>query len=274
MTAQNGEPVVPDIVLERLRLGELPNEEAGTLAQAIARDPALAGRVDALERSDEEIRRAYPPEWLAAQIRRRLDAGGPTRTASSSGRVWYWTWTAAAAAAIALVVVALPRTADRPIDTAPARGADAGEDRIKGLRPTLAMYRRTADGSETLADGAVARPGDLLRVGYRAAGRRYGVILSLDGRGSVTLHLPPDGQQAVPLERDTTVLLDRSYELDDAPRWERFYFITANAPFTVAPIVAAARQAAASHHEAPAPALALPQTLEQSTFSLQKEARP
>ena len=67
------------------------------------------------------------------------------------------------------------------------------DDRIKGLRPALTIYRRTAAGTETLADGSVARPGDLLRVGYTARGTAYGVILSIDGARSVTLHLPPEG---------------------------------------------------------------------------------
>ena len=129
------------------------------------------------------------------------------------------------------------------------------------------MYRRTSGGSETLADGAVARQGDLVRVGYRSAGHAYGVIFSIDGRQTVTMHLPREGDRAAPLAREATVLLDRAYELDDASLWERFYFVAGDAPFDVAPIVAAARRA-------PSAALALPRGLDQATFSLQKEARP
>jgi hypothetical protein len=130
-------------------------------------------------------------------------------------------------------------------------------------RPALALYRRTAAGSESLADGSVARAGDLVRVGYRSAGHAYGVIFSIDGRGHVTMHLPPAGGRAAPLGRETTVLLDTAYELDDAPLWERFYFVASDAPFGVAPVVDAVRRAAA-----------LPKGLEQSTISLQKEDRP
>ena len=50
------------------------------------------------------------------------------------------------------------------------------------------------------------------------------------------------------------MLLDQAYELDDAPRWERFYFVTGDTPFAVAPIVDAARRAAAN--QAPAAARA------------------
>jgi hypothetical protein len=136
------------------------------------------------------------------------------------------------------------------------------------------LYRQTAAGSETLADGAVAHTGDVIRVGYRAAGRTHGVIVSIDGRGAVTMHLPTDGDRAAALDRGATVLLDHAYELDDAPRWERFYFITGATPFSVAPVLDAARRAATTPAYVSTARLTLPAGLDQSAFSLQKEARP
>jgi hypothetical protein len=173
-----------------------------------------------------------------------------------------------------LLIAIVPRTAGRG-DGTPATadlGGDSG-DRIKGLRPTLTLYRRTANGGETLADGAIVRPGDVVRVAYHAARRVYGVILSIDGRGSVTVHLPSRGDRAVRLKSDPTVLLDTAYELDDAPRWERFYFVTGDAAFAVRPIIDAAHAAAAATTDTP-PRLVLPGGLDQATFSLQKEPRP
>ena len=263
---------VPDILLERYRLGELPPGETARLEDRIRRDAALRRRLDALGRSDEEIRRRYPPENLAARIQERLDAQSHARAVRRRSTA-YWAVPLAVAALVTLAVVVVPRSAEDPAARAPGETTGTGADRIKGLSPALALYRRTAQGSETLADGAVARAGDLLRVGYRAAGKQYGVILSIDGRGGVTVHLPPQADRAAPLQRDGTVLLDQAYELDDAPEWERFYFITGDAPFAVAPILDAARGAAASHHSPPS-AIPLPHDLEQSTFSVQKEARP
>ena len=179
--------------------------------------------------------------------------------------------------AIAAATVVLMAWRDRPRIGPSGVGSDGATDpdgdRIKGLLPGLAVYRKTAEGSETLADGAVAHTGDLIRIGYHAAGRPYGVILSIDGRGGVTLHLPPDGDRAATLDREATVLLDQAYELDDAPRWERFYFVTGDAPFATALVLDAARRAASPHGQPPRE-LALPRGLEQSTFSLQKEERP
>jgi len=235
------EPRIPDITLERYRLGELPAADAARIDDLAEREPDLRTRLAALEQSDAEIRRTA--------VIRPPAAGAPTSLRRSRAR---WLIPVVAGLAAALFVVAVtPRTQER------------ADDRIKGLRPALALFRRTPSGSESLADGAVARPGDLVRVGYRAAGHGYGVIFSIDGRGNLTMHLPIAGDRAAPLGRDATVLLDSSYELDDAPLWERFYFVTGDAPFGVAPVVDAVRRAGA-----------LPKGLEQSTFSLQKEARP
>jgi hypothetical protein len=242
---------IPDLVLERYRLNELPETSARAVEQMLAADPALRARLDALDRSDADIRARYSP-LISVHDKR-----GPLR------RLVLRALTAAAVGATALLVFfALPRAVQNSGDV----------DRIKGTassRPAVAIYRRTSSGSERLADGDVVHPGDLLRVGYTSAGRAYGVIFSIDGRGALTMHLPPDGSESVSLAQGAaTTLLDRAYELDDAPNVERFYFITSARPFAVAPILTAARES----RTAPG-ALALPSGLDQVTFAIQKEAR-
>lgn len=257
-------PHVPDVILEQFRLNELPPAEANRVAQLLRVDRALQERVEALERSDEDIARQYPSDWMARRIRERLPA---TSMPSRWGRQRIRPFVVAAAVAACAVAIAVVR----PWSAVPPA---ANGDRIKGLQPTLALYRRTPRGSETLADGASARAGDLLRVGYISAGRGYGVILSIDGRGVVTLHLPPEGTRAATLRGGGTILLDRAYELDDAPAWERFYFVTADHPFDVPPIVEAARHAVAEDRRAAPEVLPISREFRQSTFSIQKEVQP
>ena len=271
MRADDDASQVPDIVLERYRLDEVSSEERADLHERIGTSATLAARVQALEESDADLARQYPPHRLAADIRRRIvDRGHPA--AAMPGPRAYWVTATALAALVVLLVVAVPRSMNRLAGSRASTGASG--DRVKGPSAALSLYRRTADGSETLADGAIARPGDLVRLAYRPAGRAYGVILSIDGRGAVTIHLPPDGRRAAPLKSQATVLLDQAYELDDAPNWERFYFITGHTAFDVGPVVEAARRAAAAEPRTPPRALALPGGLDQTTFSLQKEARP
>lgn len=241
---------VPDLILERYLLQELPESSARAVEHMLARDTALRERLEGLRQSDVEIRRNYAPH-IAVHDKRAPSRRFVLRAVIAGGLL--------ALAFIAVLVV--PRSRVTPADA----------DRLKGdigAHPALAMYRRTPAGSERLADGDVARPGDLLRVGYTAGGRTYGMIFSVDGRGAVTMHLPPRGEDAAPLSAEKMVLLDSAYELDEAPRIERFYFVTAAHPFKTAPVIAAA------HGSAGAPErLALPSDLDQVSFAVRKEER-
>jgi anti-sigma factor RsiW len=270
-TSANDADRVPDLLLEQYRLGELPGDAAERLARRLAGDPDLRARLDALDRSDEEIHRQYPPEWLAERVRARRAAQRPAAARPrAAGSRW---WMPLAVATTALVAIVFTARVIGPPPGAPL--ADPAEHvTLKGSGPGLALFRRTAEGSEPLAEGDVARPGELVRVGYRAAGRSHGVIVSIDGRGAVTRHLPIEGDAAAVLDRNGLVLLDHAYELDDAPRWEAFYFVTADAPFAVAPVLAAARDAAARATGASPPAMALPADLRQTVFLLRKEDTP
>ena len=260
MTRPDDAATVPDLYLERYALGELPEDERGQIERLLALDPALRGRLDALESSDAEIARQYPPALMDERIRARA-RGGSRRAVARRRRSPAWLAPALAAAAVVLAVGA---SVLRP----PARVDDV---RLKGGEAELVVFRRTAAGSERLGPGARAVRGDLIRVGYRAAGRPYGAILSTDGNGNVTQHLPRSGGRAAPLETGGTVLLDFSYELDDAPRWERFYLVTGDEPFDLEAVRQAARDVAAVGSEATAPLLEIPADLEQSIFTLAKE---
>ncbi len=96
---------------------------------------------------------------------------------------------------------------------------------------TLRVYRKAARGAERLADGASARPGDQLQLAYLARGQRFGAVVSVDGAGQVTYHLPEKGARAVALQPGGEVTLPDSYQLDAAPQFERFWLITGDRPF-------------------------------------------
>jgi hypothetical protein len=148
----------------------------------------------------------------------------------------------------------------------------ADEERPKGAGDALVIYQSTRFGAELLEDGEVVKSGDLVRVGYRVTERGYGVIVSLDGRGVLTLHLPADGTRAVPLESSGTVLLDRSFELDDAPHVERFFLVRAAEPFELGPVLDAMRRAAAAGDAGEATSPRLPPRFTFTVFTLRKDA--
>jgi hypothetical protein len=66
------------------------------------------------------------------------------------------------------------------------------------------------------------------------------------------------------------ILLDSSYELDDAPSWERFYLVTGNDPFYVEPILRAARRVEIDRPVERPERLELPESLSQVVVTLEK----
>jgi hypothetical protein len=135
----------------------------------------------------------------------------------------------------------------------------------------LALYRHRDGRDERLANGARAGRGDLVQMAYVVAhAPSYGVIVSLDGGGQVTLHLP-DAQagNAPPLQTSREVRLSTSYELDDAPGFERFFLVTAPAPFPIGDVMQAARALAGSPAASTGP-LPLPATFWQASLRLEK----
>jgi len=273
VTEHNRDPLrVPDLLLERYRLGELSPPEIEELRRRLAADEGLRARLQALDDSDREIRRRYPPDWLSARIQERLGADAAQPSPRVRRRNFSWRLpVSAAAAAVLVIVVGWQILGPRDLEVA-RKSLDGAESGVRIKGDSLVLFRRTAEGSEVLGDGALARAGDKIRIGYRAAGRSYGIILSIDGRGVVTRHFPRHGRQAALLTTRGLTLLDHAYELDDAPGWERFYLVFSRDAFDVAPVLEAARKLAADAGASPPTALVLPAPLDQSSLVLIKEA--
>jgi hypothetical protein len=123
-------------------------------------------------------------------------------------------------------------------DASVSSGESRPETRLKGTGPALALFRKTATGSEPLPPGSRARAGDVIRIGYRAGGQTFGAIFSVDGNGSVTRHWPATGEKASTLEPGEH-LLPGAFELDAAPDYERFFLVTGERAFDLKPLLEA-----------------------------------
>ncbi len=282
--------------LEQLALGEAPASLEARLAE-----PEVRACVDALRADDEECLAAHPPARALAIVRRRV-AAAKARPARSIQ--WLVAVPVLAGLAAALVVILrspadisslddpdervavgdvrvvpddrLPApSAVRPPEVAPPEVgpvAPTREDgiRIKGNEAHLVIHRREVAGAVRLGPDAVAHEGDLLQVGYVAAGQRHGVIVSIDGGGAVTLHWPDAADESSALEQGEVVTLAHAYELDGAPEFERFVFVTADTPIDAAMVVDAAERIAEAPKRARTKRLALPKSWQQSSILLRK----
>lgn len=169
-------------------------------------DPELA-------RSDAEILAAHPPAQVAAEVRRRARARRAVQVAPL------------------LVAAAVLAVAVWPTAPVAPELAELEPTTIKGdLR--LLVHRLGDD--RPLVDGDDAESGETLQLRYVSAGHQHAVAFSVDGAGTVTPH--PLGT----FQAGTHAFPD-SYELDDAPAFERFFLVADDAPIDPDPLYAAAR---------------------------------
>lgn len=232
---------LPDWLVERAALGEVPDASRARLARAHTDE--LAARVERLRADDAAELRSHPPGPAVAEILRAVARERAViRRRSRPALV-----AAAAALVVGLVIigVASGRLGRKNAISPDPGGEPAGGDpvvettRVKGA-PRLMAFRKQGDRVERLAPGTVVAAGDLLQLRFNGGGRRHGVIASIDGDGVVTLHFPDSEDAASDLPAKTTDL-PHAYALDDAPRFERFFFLTSDQPIDVAGVLAELR---------------------------------
>lgn len=259
-----------DLRLERYALGELTRKEEQGLGKSLEADEVLRSRFEALERSNREILGTYPPERMAEIINSRLRQADRSGPRASPPRAIAWSIGIAAALLVSISFFALRSS------LAPEMFGSGGDIvREKGDASHLLLFRKTRLGAEELVDGAGAKKGDILQIGYGAGRPGYGAIFSIDGRGILTFHLPlaysGSLRTSPKLDAPGQALLPSAYELDDAPSFERFFFVYSPAPFDLRLVWRAARTLAARAGDADRRAPKLPAAMRWYSFMVRKE---
>jgi hypothetical protein len=269
----------PPWLLERLAQGELDDAEVTDLrARLAAEGRSLDEELDRIRESDRQILARLPRETMGTAIRRRAAAEAES---GSRSRVRMLFPPLALAGALGLAIVVARGFGNNGIGGPVAnRASDDEVTIIKGdlpRSPQLLVYRQrsgrtAAAASELLSDGASGARGDLLQLAYNKAPEGlYGVLISIDGAGKVTQHLPEEGaSQAPPLTSLRELRLPSAYELDDAPGFERFVLVTTAQPFALAVVLDAANALARNRGAARTQPLPLAPSFRQTSLLLNK----
>jgi len=266
---------ISDLLLEQYVLGELAPEVATQIRDELASDASLMARYQTIVTSDKEILDRYPPAEMAKAISdklqgRRSKQREDTGMASSLEPAGRWALQLAVglpAVAVVLLVFSffLFRERFTPDVT-----------RVKGLEPQLSAFLKTGQSAQELSPASLVGRGDVIQLSYTAGEARYGVILSVDGRGTVTWHLPPgspgSARTSPALDRQGRVMLPVAYELDDAPGFERFFFVYSDTPFNIAAVAEAARALIQRSGSAERLDLTLPPGIKQFSLLLKKRS--
>ena len=262
---------LPEWLVERAALDEIDPASRERIERADPRE--LADRIAAIREANAEELARHPAGPAVAQIEARV-AAEARRRAGRRRRRMAWLGIATSAAGVVLVAwLARPTGELGRAEGGPDVGrpeARSDGERVKGT-PRLAVFRQVGGEAESLDADAVVRAGDVIQLRYNAGGQRHGVIASFDGAGVVTLHFPSseDAPPQATAMLPNTASLPHAYALDNAPRFERFFFLTANLPIDVQRTMIALRQLARRDDSATA-LLDVPTGMQQWSLRLRK----
>ena len=108
---------------------------------------------------------------------------------------------------------------------------DQNDDvRIKGLSARMEVWKKTGDSAVQMENLGEAREGDEIQLRYAVAEKCYGLLFSMDGNGTITMHMG-EGNKAIGLEPGKMTTLPFAYKLDNAPKFEKFFFLTSKNEF-------------------------------------------
>lgn len=237
--------MIPDWKLEKYLTGDLPAEEMREIREMEAADEIFANRVKMLREDNAAILKRLPFEKLSEKI-----AAMPGRSNAGAGnmvRVNFKLVKFAAAAALVLAVMTVAVFSQRSLSeqggTVLATAANtqvmevamadaSGDDgvRIKGLSARMEVWKKTGDSAVQMENLGEAREGDEIQLRYAVAEKCFGLLFSMDGNGTITMHMGHENR-AVELEPGKMTTLPFAYKLDNAPKFEKFFFMTSKDEF-------------------------------------------
>ena len=226
--------MIPDWKLERYLTGDLPEGEMSEIRELEKTDEVFARRVKMLREDNAAILRKMPFERLAEKMDAR-DCGAERK--NNVIHFGFVKFAAAAALVLAVVSVALfsqrevvPDAGAQAMDVAMAAQDDG--TRIKGMDARMEIWKKTGDSAVQMLNLDEAREGDEIQLRYSVPEKCFGLLFSMDGNGTVTMHMA-DGSQAVALEPGKMTTLPFAYKLDNAPKFEKFFLLTSQKDFAI-----------------------------------------
>lgn len=205
--------------LERIHQGEIVKDDLSEAENA---------QIALLQKSDEAILAKYDVASMKEQVQAKL----MNKKQTKQRRVFFSYAGLAMAAALAMALF-IPMFVNSNSITLVNEFSDTASDRVKGSEVNLFIYRNEDGKATKLLSGSHVNAGDVLQISYLSAKKNYGAILSIDGNGFVTEHFPENGTVASVLETGGEVPLSYSYQLDNAPKFERFFLISSNQEFAL-----------------------------------------
>lgn len=219
---------ISDFKLERYLLGELPEVEMAALRKREAEDELFAARVKMMREEGERFLAENP--FSALEDKLENDQRSVERS------LWLRVAAVLVVAFGIFSVVVLNRQTDIVNDASATSGMDVAMadvdngTRIKGMTAGLEVWKKMGDSAVQMVNLGEAREGDEIQLRYRVPQKCFGMLFSMDGNGTVTMHMG-EGNRAIELEPGKMTTLPFAYKLDNAPKFEKFFLLTSGEMF-------------------------------------------
>lgn len=238
--------MIPDWKLERYLTGDLPESEMREIREMEATDEIFAGRVKMMREDNAAILKKLPFERLSEKMEAREFGAGRGVGANGAGLngtgngVNFRILKIAAALVVALGIISAVFL-NRDVEVMDVSGSSMevalaatqdNDTRIKGLDARMEIWKKTGDSAVQMQNLDEAREGDEIQLRYSVPEKCFGLLFSMDGNGTITMHMA-DGSQAIALEPGKMTTLPFAYKLDNAPKFEKFFLLTSQKDFTI-----------------------------------------
>ena len=225
---------ISDFKLERYLLGELSEKEMRELQERELSDEIFAARVAEMRLQGKRFVAENPFVALEAKM------AAADQSANDERNVVSGMWLKVAAALVIALGVLSMVLLNRNVETFDSKDAsmqvamadvDNGT-RIKGMQASLEVWKKTGDSAVQMVNLGDAYEGDEIQLRYRVPQKCFGMLFSMDGNGTITMHMG-EGNKAIELEPGKMTTLPFAYKLDNAPKFEKFFLLTSQNSFEI-----------------------------------------
>lgn len=219
--------MIPDWKLERFLTGDLPDKEMKEIQNLEKKDAFLARQLQALRENNKVILEELPFENLVEKL-------------PKTKKQWNFNFGKLAIAAVFILALTLSCVLVNFILKTPANEnvmekmqvAVHTETRVKGFDARIEIWKKTETGIIQLENLDEVKAGDEVQVRYSVPEKCFGILFSMDGNGNLTQHMG-NAEKAIALLPGKIQSLPFAYKLDNAPHFEKFFFVTAKKEFSV-----------------------------------------
>lgn len=263
--------------IERYILGELPERRLKKIEEFLKENKESQEEIKKIKDSNKKILTMYPSDRIVEKIFSGLGKEKNKQKKKIKSRPVFVRRLLYVSPLFVLAILVVFLNLDlfkHETDKPDIKDLDQ-TTRSKGLSHAYLTVFKSGQGKiKQLKNQGRAKAGDTLQLFYSSPKESYGVIFSIDGRGGVTLHYPYGIEQSTALKLKKKVKLPSGFLLDDAPDFERFFFITSNLEIDVARILGKAKNQAKNLSQIEKGNVTIDKNLRQYSIIIKKGERP